>query len=115
MKSGVVILTLPPHTTHKLQVLDIVMLGPFKILYGPRDGLMDDKPSRNLITDYDLTAIIKDAFLSAVTPYNIRQGLRKTGMLRSVLVRLMKTISSHLNLSQKTNMPQKHKQKEEVR
>ena len=30
---GVTILTLPPHSTHKLQPLDVGVMGPFKTAY----------------------------------------------------------------------------------
>lgn len=79
-KSGIVILTFPPHTTQKLQVLDIGIFGPFKNYMAQGMDLWVTNDPGVRITVYYLTAIIKDAFLRALTPNNIRRGFRKSGI-----------------------------------
>lgn len=79
-KSGIVIITFPPHTTHKLQPLDISVFGPFKHYMAKGIDLWLTNHYGSRITEYDLAPIVKDAFLSAVTPNNITQGFKKTGI-----------------------------------
>ncbi|KAJ4426133.1 hypothetical protein ANN_26942 [Periplaneta americana] len=79
-KSGIIMITFPPHTTHKLQALDISVFGPFKHYMSKGIDLWMTNHHGSRITDYDLAPILKDAFLSAVTPNNITQGFKKAGI-----------------------------------
>ncbi|XP_072398037.1 uncharacterized protein [Diabrotica undecimpunctata] len=79
--NGIVILTFPPHTSHKLQPLDRSVFGPFKnyfnnaskewMLYHP------GKP----ISIYDMSELIGKAFPLAFTPNNISSGFKVAGHL----------------------------------
>ena len=78
--SGIVMITLPPHTTHRLQALDVSVFGPFKIyLSGEIDLWMTNHPGHR-VTDYDLGGIVKNAFIRACTPKNIISGFESTGI-----------------------------------
>ena len=73
-KSGIIMLTLPPHTTHKLQVLDVSVFGPFKNYMSQEIDLWMTNNPGNRVTDYDL------AFIRACTPKNIISGFQSTGL-----------------------------------
>ena len=79
-EKGVVMLTLPPHTSHRLQPLDKSVYGPFKAYQNQAaDGWMRSHPGKK-ISIYELPQIINEAFLSAMTPRNIIAGFRATGI-----------------------------------
>lgn len=79
--SGVIVLTLHPHTSAKMQPLDVSIFGPFKNYY---HAAMDSWLMRNPgqpITIYDVGQFIGLAFEKSMTPSNIRQGFEKTGIV----------------------------------
>jgi len=77
--NGVVILTLPPHCSHKLQPLDRTPFSSFKrnLHDGSRRWMLNHggKP----ITIYDLAELAGEAFPKAFTPHNIQNGFRISG------------------------------------
>lgn len=78
--SGVNVVTLPPHTSAKLQPLDVGIFGPFKTYY---DNAMDSWLMRHPgcpVTIYDVGGIIAAAFTKSMTPSNIINAFRKTGI-----------------------------------
>ena len=76
---GVTILTLPPHSTHKLQPLDVGVMGPFKTAYNAATDLwMLHNPGKTF-TIYQVAASVGLAFLKAITP-NIVAAFKKTGI-----------------------------------
>ena len=69
--SGIVLLTIPPKTSHRLQALDVTVFSPFKTMYY---RTMDNWMRSNLgktVTIYDIPAFVKEAQLSAMVPRNI--------------------------------------------
>lgn len=78
--SGVALLTLPPHTSNRLQPLDVSVFGPFKTyLAKEMDNWLTNHPGSR-ITEYDMAPIIKSALIKAFTPTNIIKGFEKTGI-----------------------------------
>lgn len=78
--AGVHILTLPPHTSAKLQPLDVGIYGPFKTFYNAAiDSWMLRNPGKP-VTIYDLGEIIGSAFQKAMTPRNITNSFAKCGI-----------------------------------
>ena len=74
------ILTLPPHSTYKLQPLDVGVMGPFKAAYNaPIDSWMLRNPGKTF-TIYQVAASVELAFLKAITPFNIVADFKKTGI-----------------------------------
>ena len=66
--NGIVLLTLPPHTSHRMQPLDVTVFGPFKTLYSRAlDGWMRSNPGKT-VSIYQIAGLVNEAFLSAVTP-----------------------------------------------
>ncbi|XP_063594808.1 uncharacterized protein LOC134771775 [Penaeus indicus] len=79
-ENGVVLLTLPPHTSHRLQPLDRAVYGPFKKAYNiAMDGWIRSHPGRT-VTIYDIPTIVAEAQLQAITPRNIKAGFAATGI-----------------------------------
>jgi len=79
--NGIVVLTLPPHTSNKLQPLDRTVFGPFKTFFnqGATSWLLMH-PAQTL-SIYDLPAICLQAWDRAATPTNIKSGFRCTGIM----------------------------------
>ncbi|XP_036001785.1 jerky protein homolog-like [Fundulus heteroclitus] len=78
--NGIVLLTLPPHTSHRMQPLDVTVYGPFKTQYSRAlDGWMRSNPGKT-VSIYQTAGLVNEAFMSAVTPRNITSGFRSTGI-----------------------------------
>ncbi|XP_051771658.1 uncharacterized protein LOC127524235 [Ctenopharyngodon idella] len=76
--NGIVLLTLPPHTSHRMQPLDETVYGPFKTQYSRAlDGWMRSNPGKT-VSIYQIAGLVNEAFMSAVTPRNITSGFRFT-------------------------------------
>ncbi|GAA6080018.1 uncharacterized protein LOC119495270 isoform X1 [Tachysurus ichikawai] len=77
---GIVMLTIPPHTSHRLQPLDKSVYGPFKTYYNRAlDGWMRSNPGKTA-SIYHIPVCVNEAFMSAMTPQNICSGFRSTGI-----------------------------------
>ncbi|XP_057709153.1 zinc finger protein 40-like isoform X2 [Corythoichthys intestinalis] len=79
-ENGVVMLTLPPHTSHRLQPLEKTVYYSIKTYYNRAvDGWMRTNPGRT-VTIYQIPGLVNQAFMSAMTPRNITSGFRVTGI-----------------------------------
>ena len=79
-ENGVIMLSFPPHTSHKLQPLDRSVYGPFKKYYNSAcDGWIVGHPGRTM-TIYDIAGVVGTAFPRAMTPANILSGFRVSGI-----------------------------------
>lgn len=78
--SGIVLLTLPPHTSHKLQPLDRCLYGPLKRHFSKgMDDWMRTNPGR-AVTIYEVGKLAGTAFNLTMTPNKISSGFRVTGI-----------------------------------
>lgn len=78
--SGIIILTLPPHTSHKLQPLDRTVFGPLKTYFNrAMDEWMRSHPGR-CVTIYEVGQIASKAFERSLSQSNIMAGFRCTGI-----------------------------------
>lgn len=78
-ENGLVLLTFPPHTTHRLQPLDVCVFGPLKARYKANLNMwLSDHPGKN-ITIYDIAHLTAPAFDEAFSRKNIISAFRKTG------------------------------------
>ena len=79
-KNGVVMLTLPPHCSHKLQPLDVSVFGLFKTYYtqASNDFLLNH-PGQT-ISIHDLCGLVGKAYPLAFTHKNIVSGFQKAGI-----------------------------------
>ena len=78
---GIVLVTIPLHTSHKLQPLDVAVYGPFKSFYNKAcDRWLLNHPGQTLRI-YDIAGLVGEAFPSAFTPTNIMKGFQVTGII----------------------------------
>ena len=79
-ENGVVLLSFPPHCSHKLQPLGRSVFGPLKKYYSSAcDSFLKSHPGKP-VTMYDIPEIAKQALLLAATPGNIQKGFLVTGI-----------------------------------
>ena len=77
---GITLITLPPHTTHKMQPLDRAYFKCIKSAYNAAaDSWMVANPGRT-ITAHDMAALIGKAFLRSDTPVKAVAGFRACGI-----------------------------------
>ncbi|KAK3744950.1 hypothetical protein RRG08_048346 [Elysia crispata] len=78
--NGIIMLTIPPHTSHRLQPLDRTVYGPLKTAYNiAMDSWMRSNPGKN-VTIYDIPELLRIAHNEALTPKNISSGFACTGI-----------------------------------
>jgi hypothetical protein len=78
-ENGVTMVSFPPHTTHKLQPLDVSVYGPLKRFYNAAcDDWMISNPRP--MTIFGIVQVASPAFVKAFTPANIIAGFKKTGI-----------------------------------
>lgn len=79
-KNGIVMLSFPPHCSHKLQPLDRSVYGPFKKAVNSNcDAWMRNNPGKTM-TIYDIPSIVKQCLPLALTQSNIVAGFICTGI-----------------------------------
>lgn len=79
-ENGVVVVTIPPHTSHKLQPLDISVYGPFKRLYNREiDSWLVSHPGKT-VSIYDIAEISGAAWSKASMPANLISGFSSAGV-----------------------------------
>lgn len=78
--NGVIMLTFPPHTSHKLQPLDVSVFSSFKSRYNLacHDYLINN-PGK-IITIYNIAELVGKVYQSSITPVNIISGFKATGI-----------------------------------
>lgn len=78
--NGIVLLSFPPHCTHKLQPLDRAVFGPFKKMINiATDNWMRNNPGRTMNIHY-IPGIVGEAFPLSVTEKNAIAGFACTGI-----------------------------------
>jgi len=66
----------PPHTTHKLQSLDVSIFGPLKTYYSQVcDSFMVNNPGRT-ITDYDIVKLFCESYDRTANVGNAVKGFK---------------------------------------
>nr|CAI5825316.1 unnamed protein product [Callosobruchus analis] len=79
-ENGIILLTFPPHCTHKLQPMDRAIFGPFKKAVNTTcDNWMRSHPGK-VMTIYDIPGIVKTSFDIAITVKNVTAGFQATGI-----------------------------------
>ncbi|XP_041377445.1 uncharacterized protein LOC121389863 [Gigantopelta aegis] len=79
-ENGVILLTIPPHTSHKLQPLDVSCFKPFKTAYARAvENWMRSNPGKT-ITIYEIPEFTSHAQLHGLTAKNIISAFQSTGI-----------------------------------
>lgn len=78
-----VIVTLPPHTSHKMQPLDRTVFGPFKAFYNKamNDWMNSPNNAGRPVTLYDVAELAGVAYELSFTLRNITSGFKATGIV----------------------------------
>lgn len=78
--NGVVMLSFPPHCSHRLQPLDVSVFAPFKrYLSAAQDGWLRSNPGRTM-TIYNIPSVVAESLPLATTGLNIINGFKKSGI-----------------------------------
>lgn len=78
--NGIIMLSFPPHCSHRLQPLDRSVYGLLKKhVNSVSDSWMRNNPGKTL-TIYDIPGIVEIAYPLAATPLNIKTGFWVTGV-----------------------------------
>ncbi|XP_026324406.1 uncharacterized protein LOC113233496, partial [Hyposmocoma kahamanoa] len=78
--NSIVMLSFPPHCTHRLQPLDVGVNAPFKNYCAKaQDNWLRSNPGKTM-SIYEIPEIVKYALPLAATPINIMGSFRKTGI-----------------------------------
>ncbi|KAK9703869.1 DDE superfamily endonuclease [Popillia japonica] len=79
--NGITILTLPPHTSNHLQLLDRCVFGPFKKYFSEAvHTWMVNHPNEPISISYSLPELCSKAWDRAATLQNIKPGFLKCGI-----------------------------------
>ena len=78
--NGIVMVTFPPHCSHKLQPLDRSVYGPLKRYYNAACNSWQMRNPGKPMTIYDVAENLGDAFLRAFSTENIISGFRVAGI-----------------------------------
>jgi len=79
-ENGIIMLSFPPHCSHKLQPLDRSVFGPLKKYVNTTcDSWIVNNPGKTM-SIYDIPGIIKQALPLAATPTNISSGFSVSGI-----------------------------------
>lgn len=77
---GIIMLTLPPHTSHRLQPLDLTYFGPIKTAYNQEcENHMADRFGQS-ITQYDIVELFTNAFNRCSNLEKAASGFRAAGI-----------------------------------
>ena len=77
---GVVIVTLPAHCSHRLQPMDISVLGPWKTYFADAVRRWHLEHPATPLTIHDLSPLVNDTFGNVFTIPSIANGFRKSGI-----------------------------------
>nr|XP_012554776.2 MFS-type transporter clz9-like [Hydra vulgaris] len=80
-KSGIVLMTFHPHTTHKMQPLDRGVFRPFKTFYknAMNNWMISPGNAGKSVTIYDISYLVGQAYPHAFVPNNIINSFKCTG------------------------------------
>lgn len=78
--SGVIMLSLPPHTSDKMQPLDVSFFHPLKRYYNQAISTWFRNHAGRTLTAYQIDQVMNDAFMKAATMKNAVSGFAKCGI-----------------------------------
>ena len=79
-ENGIIIMSFPPHTTHKLQPLDVSFFKPLQTYYGQaQETWLRSNPGRT-ITPFQICHLFNIAYMKAASVGTINNGFKKCGI-----------------------------------
>ena len=79
-ENEIVLLTIPPHTSHRLQPLDKAVCGSFKLYYNRAMNCWMRNNLGKTLKIYDIRALVNQAYLLPMTPSSIISGFNSMGI-----------------------------------
>ena len=81
-ENGIIMISFPPHSTHKMQPLDRTVYGPLKAAYNRKCDKWMTTTSRvgRRISVFDQAELFGKAYIATATMHNALSGFRCTGM-----------------------------------
>ncbi|KAF2884786.1 hypothetical protein ILUMI_21393 [Ignelater luminosus] len=79
-KNNVVILSLAPHTTHKMQPTDVAVYGPLKTHFEREVNIFQKTHPGRIINQYDIARLLAPAFLKTAVAINGVHGFERPGI-----------------------------------
>lgn len=79
-ENGVLMLSLPPHTSHRTQPLDLTFFGPLKLQYHRECDLFMKMNSLEKITPYDIALLFSKAYLKTANAEKAVNGFAAAGI-----------------------------------
>jgi hypothetical protein len=79
-EKGVILLCLPPHTSHRLQPLDVSFFKPLSLYYGEELRKWLRCNSGKIVTLWQISSIFGAAFIQSATMKTALKGFEKTGI-----------------------------------
>jgi hypothetical protein len=78
--SGIVMVSLPPHCTHRLQPLDVSFFGPFKRAYDSALRSWQIRHPGRPVTTWQFAELLSPAYAKAATIENAVSGFKASGL-----------------------------------
>lgn len=78
--NNVIFLSIPPHTSHRLQPLDVAVYGPIKKYFEMEVNTFQKAHLGRIINQYDVAKLFTNAYLKGATPANAISGFRASGI-----------------------------------
>jgi len=79
-EKDVIILCLPPHTTHETQPLDCAVFSPLKTQWQKVAHEFLQSNSGQIITKFNSNSLFAKAWIAAITPENLIDGFKTCGI-----------------------------------
>lgn len=76
----VTFVSFPPHTTHKLQPLDVAVYGPLKKYFEQEVNTFQKQHPGRIINQYDVAKLFREAYLKGASPRNAVSGFASSGI-----------------------------------
>ena len=80
MEHDIILLCLPPHTTHESQPLDVSVFAPLKTQWSQVCHDFYQKNPGRVITKFNFSCLFSEAWNQAVLPSNVMAGFRRAGI-----------------------------------
>ncbi|KAI5082358.1 hypothetical protein GOP47_0002101 [Adiantum capillus-veneris] len=102
--AGIDIITLPVHTSHKLQPLDVSVFKSLKVQFRKERDIWQQQSASRQATKTEVASLVGQAIQSSFTESNIKAGFRATGIwpLNAMVVRFEGMPSNYINLIEDT-------------
>lgn len=78
--NGVILLSIPPHTSHKIQPLDVAFYGPLKTAFNSECSKYLRNHPHEKISPFEVAELFNNAFIRVATPEKAIKGFQATGI-----------------------------------